>query len=130
MATEILVNDGGAPARILPFIANHAVSGGHVVKVHTDGKIQKVADNGINGIGVAFIDAVADAPTSVITGHGVIVNAYVSGTAAAGAVVQPVEAGILGTGATTDAQVAVMMETSGLTTGDGNVALKKVMLRF
>jgi len=33
MATEILVNDGGAPARILPFIAHHALSGGNIVFV-------------------------------------------------------------------------------------------------
>ena len=28
MATEILVNDGGAPARILPFIAGAAIDAG------------------------------------------------------------------------------------------------------
>ena len=31
MATEILLNDGGAPARILPFIAEAAITGGTVV---------------------------------------------------------------------------------------------------
>ena len=30
MATEIIVNDGGAPARILPFIANDTIAAGDI----------------------------------------------------------------------------------------------------
>ena len=37
MATEILVNDGGAPARILPFLANGAMSGGEVAEFELSG---------------------------------------------------------------------------------------------
>ena len=37
MATEILLNDGGAPARILPFLANGAISGGEVVEIELSG---------------------------------------------------------------------------------------------
>jgi hypothetical protein len=31
MATEILVNDGGAPARILPYLAGEAITAGQAV---------------------------------------------------------------------------------------------------
>ena len=37
MATEILINDGGAPSRILPFIASEDISAGEVLKAGTTG---------------------------------------------------------------------------------------------
>ena len=129
MATEILVNDGGAPARILPFTANHALSGGHVVKIHTDGKVQKTAAGGKTTIGVALTDAAADAPMSVISGHGVILNVYVKGTAASGALLEVVDTGILGTGSGTEDgdNVAIAIEAG---PGGSDVALKKVLMRY
>jgi hypothetical protein len=39
MATEILVNDGGAPARILPFTAGATLSGGEAVIMSADGEL-------------------------------------------------------------------------------------------
>ena len=42
MATEILVNDGGAPSRILPFTANGAISGGEVVEIERRCRSQKL----------------------------------------------------------------------------------------
>ena len=82
MATEILVNDGGAPARILPFTAGSAVLGGRLVAIASDGKVDYAASGAVNALGVAFTDAgSADGEAmSVITGKGVILNAYVSGT--------------------------------------------------
>ena len=35
MATEILVNDGGAPARILPFNAGEAITAGDALSIDT-----------------------------------------------------------------------------------------------
>ena len=82
MATEILVNDGGAPARILPFTAGSAVLGGRLVQINSDGKVDYASASSTSVLGVAFTDAgSADGEAmSVITGKGVILNAYVSGT--------------------------------------------------
>ena len=33
MATEILVNDGGAPARIMPFVTDEAITAGDAVQL-------------------------------------------------------------------------------------------------
>ena len=43
MATEILVNDGGAPARILPYIAGSTVAAGNAVTIASDGQVDHVA---------------------------------------------------------------------------------------
>ena len=37
MATEVLINDGGAPARIIPYIAGSTISAGDPLQVGTDG---------------------------------------------------------------------------------------------
>ena len=78
MATEILINDGGAPARILPYTAAEAITAGDACTIDTNGKLQK-ADSDDSGfdfayVGVALTDAAADAVASVITGQGVILN--------------------------------------------------------
>ena len=39
MATEILLNDGGAPARILPFVAGEDVTAGNALTVNTSGEV-------------------------------------------------------------------------------------------
>ena len=111
MATEVLVNDGGAPARILPFTASQTLSGGSAVKMDADGDLSLPGAAAINTIGIMFVDATTGSNCSVITGKGVVVNAYVSGTAAKGARLEVVGAlGELGTGSTTsDAAVAIML---------------------
>jgi len=122
MATEILVNDGGAPARILPFTASAAISGGHCVEMHTTGKVRM--DEGAASkkvVGFAFTDAVADGPCSIITGHGVLLNLAVTGTVTVGGTLE-VDAGatarngVLKAGATAGAIVAQSLETG---TGTG-----------
>ncbi len=78
MATEILVNDGGAPARILPFTASGAatLSGGRLVAINdvTNGQIGLAATGAANGIGFLFTDSTSGQNCSVITGKGVILN--------------------------------------------------------
>ena len=78
MATEILVNDGGAPARILPFTASGAatLSGGRLVAIDdvTNGQIGLAATGAANGIGFLFTDSTSGQNCSVITGKGVILN--------------------------------------------------------
>ena len=49
MATEILINDGGAPARILPYTAAEAIVAGDACTIDGNGELQK-ADSA-NGSG-------------------------------------------------------------------------------
>ena len=78
MATEILINDGGAPARILPYTTVEAVSAGDACSLDTNGLLQK-ANSGDTGfdfayVGIALTDAAAGAVASVVTGVGVVLN--------------------------------------------------------
>jgi len=79
MATEILINDGGAPARILPYEAGEAISAGEACTIDANGKLQ-LADNGDAAgynfayAGIALVDADAGAICSLVTGVGVILN--------------------------------------------------------
>ncbi len=112
MATEILVNDGGAPARILPFTAGATVSGGHVVTMESDGEVDPaVTTAALNTLGVAFVDATSGSNMSVITGRGVVCNCYITGTVAKGGLMQ-VDAtdGILVAYTTADAGVAISLD--------------------
>lgn len=77
MATEILVNDGGAPARILPYTAAEAISAGDAVTMTTTaGSIQQADSDDVGQkiqvLGFALTDIAADALGSIITGKGVI----------------------------------------------------------
>ena len=82
MATEILVNDGGAPARIMNLgAANAAIEAGMFVDINSSGKIiantedQEASSSGQKvSLGVLLVDAVAGAPTSIITGKGLVCN--------------------------------------------------------
>ena len=82
MATEILVNDGGAPARIMNLgNANAAIEAGMFVDINSSGKIiantedQEASSSGQNvGLGVLLVDATDGNPTSIITGKGVVCN--------------------------------------------------------
>jgi len=75
MATEILVNDGGAPARILPFTAEAAISAGEAVTAGAaDGGVILATQANLAPLGYALTDAANGAPVSVITGKGVILN--------------------------------------------------------
>ncbi len=79
MATEILINDGGAPARILPFVAAETITAGNALTVNTSGQIQN-ANAGDSGgqqfavVGYALTTITSGNVVSVISGHGVILN--------------------------------------------------------
>ncbi len=78
MATEILINDGGAPARILPYEAAEAITAGSACTVDVNGKLQ-LADTGdavakFAYAGIALVDAAAGDLVSLITGVGVVLN--------------------------------------------------------
>ena len=80
MATEILVNDGGAPARILPFKAGEALTAGdalgitHVASGDVTVNQLEQSDTSATFIGVDLTDCASGEMASVITGRGVIVR--------------------------------------------------------
>ena len=79
MATEILLNDGGAPARILPFEAAEAISAGDVLSINTSGKVVQ-ADTSLSAghieymIGISLTDTASGEVCNVVSGKGVICN--------------------------------------------------------
>lgn len=79
MATEILVNDGGAPARILPYTAGSTVTAGKLVTIDTDGQVDHLDVSGTKALGVALTAATTGNICNVISGHGVQLNVYASG---------------------------------------------------
>jgi hypothetical protein len=125
MATEILINDGGAPARILPFKADGAITGGEVVEFElsgTTGDVRQAAADSVTACGVALTDAADNGIASIITGHGVLLNIYATGAVAYGDLGIVDAAGVLdftGTAATvaaagTDVAIALETQASGL----------------
>ena len=118
MATEILVNDGGAPARIIPFKAGEVISAGMVLKASdaTAGQVLKATESGVPPIGVALTDAAAAGDmVNVITGSGVICYIYCTDEAL-GAVLMVDEGGTAGyldvRGADSDHDFAVALENN------------------
>ena len=89
----ILVNDGGAPARIINFTAGEAISAGEVLKSSTAANMTALLATAQREIiGVALADAAIGDLVSVISGRGVIcyvqctdetagINLMVDGTA-------------------------------------------------
>ena len=112
MATEVLINDGGAPARIIPLTAGATISGGHILDMQLDGEVDPATDVGSHKtIGFALTDASSGSIASVITGKGVVLNALGTGTIASGGSCE-VDAtdGLLVAGVTPGEVVAVALE--------------------
>jgi len=97
MATEILVNDGGAPARILPFTAGEALSAGDAVIINASGKAMLANTNvalfKFAVSGWALVDAASGEMCSIVTGRGVILNASVDTLAQGSALMMGTSAG-------------------------------------
>jgi len=128
MATEILVNDGGAPARILPFVAGEAITAGWPVQVKSDGKIEGTTTN-FASVGFALNDAAAaNDRVNVITGSGVILRAMCANGTTVGDMMSinnnQLEDNANGTGAADDDIVAVALEAN----ASGGTALAKVLV--
>ena len=81
MATEILVNDGGAPARILPYTAGSTISAGYPVTIATDGEVDQLATSGSLILGFSLTAATSGNICNVISGHGVLLNVAASSSA-------------------------------------------------
>jgi hypothetical protein len=88
MATEILVNDGGAPARIIPFTATAAITAGDLVEFEAGAAGVRPATTAvIPVVGVALTAAASGELVNVITGRGSIVRVIQNTNLAAGAIV-------------------------------------------
>ena len=115
MATEILVNDGGAPARIMNLgNANAAIEAGMFVDINSSGKIiaatddQEASSSGEKvSLGVLLVDAVAGAPTSIITGKGIVCNVQAAESITVGQELTTDDAGKVEPTADADAHRAV-----------------------
>jgi hypothetical protein len=75
----VLVNDGGAPARIINFEANEAITAGAACEVLSTGKVQ-MADTAIELVaGFALTDAASGGMVSLVTGSGIVLNVHLDG---------------------------------------------------
>ena len=129
MADEIIVNDGGAPARIIPFIADDTIAAGDYCIMIASGEVEPANVSGQVGLGVSLTAATTGAVVNVVTGKGVILNTFCSGTIAAGAEVT-MNALMYLEGATAEqkglGEVVAIYVDDALTGGDG-LSLKKVV---
>ena len=117
MATEIIVNDGGAPSRILPFTAGSTVTAGYPVQMGADGEVDKFASANSKPLGFALTTVTSGNIASIVTGHGIILNAYVSGTVGLGDGVATLADGNLGVASASSVAVGTYIDTSGAHSG-------------
>ena len=124
MATEILVNDGGAPARIIPFTAGSAITAGYALQMGGDGEVDTIASaDNVMPVGVAFTDAASGNIASVITGKGIVLNMYVSGTVGRGDGVATLADGNLGQASASSVAVGTYIDPSGAHSGAATLQL-------
>ena len=76
----VLVNDGGAPARIINLEAATAITAGMCLEVNSSGKLLGADTDNQLVAGFALVDAAAGDLCSMITGSGVVLYAHVDGT--------------------------------------------------
>jgi len=83
VTNSVLVNDGGAPARILNLLADEAITAGAALEITATGKLQlaDMAAGQLSGgvAGFALVDAADGDLCSMITGSGILLNAHVDG---------------------------------------------------
>ena len=123
MAPNILVNDGGAPARIMKLgLALANFDAGTMVSINGSGKIHATLDDlpgvELQTLGVLFVDAVSGEPCSVITGSGIMVYLKIAGaggTIAAGHGLSHDTAGLAKIAQSTDMRVAIALEAESAT---------------
>jgi len=116
MATEIIVNDGGAPSRILPYEGySDTLLAGDYVSMNASGKIIRNATSGTQGLGYLLTACTSGNIGSVVTGHGVQLNVYVSGTVATGNLLyvkKSASEGLVAIGSDSGSAVAIALEAS------------------
>tara|TARA_Y100000310_G_C20043597_1_gene517308 strand:+ start:93 stop:512 length:420 start_codon:yes stop_codon:yes gene_type:complete len=80
VTTSVLANDGGAPARIINFEANEAITAGSACEVLSTGKVQMADTANVLVAGWALVDAAANELVSLITGSGIVLYVTLDGT--------------------------------------------------
>jgi len=111
MAKEIILNDGGAPARILPFVAAATGSAGDPIIIDTDGKTAATtAGVMVAGFLLTDVDAIGDM-ANVVMGHGCILNVKCDKDVTVGQLVMSGAAKLVG--ATNDADAGDSYEVVG-----------------
>ena len=127
MASEILVNDGGAPARILPFTADEAITAGWPLEITTTGKVQGSTANYAHA-GFALTSADDEGMCNVIGGSGIIIRAMCKDGTTVGDYMtigtNRLDDTVQGTGAADDDYVAIALEAN----ASGGDALAKVLV--
>ena len=117
MAPNILVNDGGAPARILPFTAGSTITAGYPVQMGADAEIDTFAAANSKPLGFALTTVTSGNIASIITGHGIIINAYCSGTIGRGDGVATLADGNLGQASSAANAIGYYIDPSGAHSG-------------
>ena len=82
VTNAVIVNDGGAPSRIMNFLANEAITAGACCEIITSAAGPKVQlhDSPNSAVaGFALTDAASGGMCSVVTGKGIILNVHVDG---------------------------------------------------
>ena len=85
MATEIICNDGGAPSRILPFVAGEALTAGDALSIDANGNAVRADTDLFDAelmymAGVALTDTASGSECSIVSGKGIICNVNTDGT--------------------------------------------------
>jgi len=120
---NILVNDGGAPARIMKVgNAGADIDAGHIVEINGSGKVVVASEDlpsYLNAaVGVLFVDATSGDPASVITGKGAVVFLKATGTIAAGNALGHSAAGLAKAKTSADERFAIALEAKSATHTD------------
>jgi hypothetical protein len=139
VTNSVLVNDGGAPARIINLEAATAITAGMCLEVNGDGKLIGADTDNQLVAGFALVDAAAGALCSMITGSGCVLYVHLDGTTDidAGVGLKVGEDGALIKRATVDdTAVAIALEAATATgaqhldvTYGGGVQLFKVLVK-
>ncbi|MDP6770528.1 MAG: hypothetical protein QF704_07535 [Anaerolineales bacterium] len=82
VTNSVLVNDGGAPARIINFEASETMTAGTAMEITAAGKVAMAVSANIQPAGFLLTDAANGEMASVITGSGIILYVHLDGTAA------------------------------------------------
>ena len=80
VTNSVLVNDGGAPARIINLEAAEAITAGMCLEVNSSGKLKGADTDNQLVAGFALVDAASGDLCSMITGSGCVLYAHVDGT--------------------------------------------------
>jgi hypothetical protein len=79
VTNSVLVNDGGAPARIVNFTAAEDITAGRALEINASGQV-KMADTVDEMVaGFSLVDASSGDLCSCITGSGIILNVHLDG---------------------------------------------------